>query len=118
MLKVGVYGTLKQNEGNHSLLSECSYLGHARVPGFRLYARGIPYAVEDKTNKDYDLFVEIYQCHTDEQLRRLDMLEGHPRFYERKPFRIGGFKEVWIYTYPKDGLLGRSELEEITDGNY
>ena len=112
---IGVYGTLKRGSWNNRLLKDSEFVGEARIPGFRLYASGIPYAVEDLSNKEYKLLVELFSVTNSDVLIGVDHLEGHPVFYERKPFNHKG-REVWIYTYPKEHLAGGTP--EITSGEY
>lgn len=101
--KVAVYGTLKKGYGNHRLLVTAQPIGVGTVEGFRLYSSGIPFLVEDKSS-EYDVHVECYEVNV-QQLRSLDLLEGHPDFYERKLVDVrtdtGEMQTMWIYTYPE-----------------
>jgi gamma-glutamylcyclotransferase (GGCT)/AIG2-like uncharacterized protein YtfP len=112
-MKVGVYGTLKRGFWNHRLLRGSDYIRDAVVSGFRLYESGIPFAMEDEASP-YPLSIEVYRV-DDTILQRLDMLEGHPTAYERKPFNVDG-DEVWIYTYNHEGVTQHTTLN--TTGVY
>lgn len=100
---VGVYGTLKQGHGNHRLLQHVERKAVGHVSGHRLYQRGIPFLVPDETSP-YEVLVELYDV-DDETLERLDMLEGHPRWYCRKELPVkledGSEAIAWIYEYPE-----------------
>lgn len=100
---VGVYGTLKQGRGNHSLLQHVEKHSDAwLVAGHRLYESGIPFVVEDDSG-DYEIKLEIYKV-DDKTLQNLDWLEGHPEFYERKQKEItlddGSTETAWVYIHP------------------
>jgi gamma-glutamylaminecyclotransferase len=82
-MKIMVYGTLKKGRGNHSLLEDCPFLGKANtLPAFTMFSLGGFPGVVAKGNTS--IRGEIYDV-LDEVLHDLDRLEGHPRWYERKP---------------------------------
>ncbi len=81
-VKVAVYGTLRRNQGNHFFLEEAQYLGTAEtLYPYALYLQGLPYVTEQKSV--VPIRTEIYLI-SQEQLKQLDQLEGHPTFYQRK----------------------------------
>jgi len=111
--QVFVYGTLKKGQPNHHWLSQTengfqTFLGHATsVKKFPLVIASrynIPYLL-DKPGSGHNIRGEIYEV--DEQmLAKLDELEDHPTYYERRPelFKmIEDNKEMtcWIYILKK-----------------
>jgi gamma-glutamylcyclotransferase (GGCT)/AIG2-like uncharacterized protein YtfP len=102
---VFVYGTLLQGEGNHDLLRHAEFLGPGRTPprfalhdlgGFPGLVAGGEHAVEG----------EVYFVGPD-TLARLDLLEGHPRFYRRAPIALEDGTPVETYLLPRDRVVGR-----------
>lgn len=77
---VFVYGSLKRGEFNHKVLGESKFIGKTKVRG-RIYDLGhYPGA---KLSEDGEIHGEVFDV-DNETLNRLDRLEGHPHFYERK----------------------------------
>jgi gamma-glutamylcyclotransferase (GGCT)/AIG2-like uncharacterized protein YtfP len=100
---VGVYGTLKSGFGNHKVLGEkadVKYEGVMTVPGIMLHLEGFPMVIQIPDHidwrRDSRITLEVYRISTP-RLKRLDMLEGHPRFFERKPFHDYQHGDVWVY---------------------
>ena len=81
-----VYGTLKRGFHNHGWLEEndCYYLGDAFTKDnytlLQDHYNGLPYVVKESSNQ---IFGELYLV-TEDLLKRLDVLEGHPIFYKRE----------------------------------
>jgi gamma-glutamylcyclotransferase (GGCT)/AIG2-like uncharacterized protein YtfP len=97
---VAVYGTLKQGNSNHELLSGSSLVGIGTTPpNYTLLEMGsYPGAIFGQSK----LLVEVFSV-DQRTLERLDQLEGHPSFYERLlvPIKIDGSETVvkaWMYT--------------------
>ena len=90
---VVAYGSLKRGFGNHRLL-ESSELVHEEVSftGTMADLGGIPCVTQ---HGNTTLKGEMYSV-DEETLARLDRLEGHPSFYERKRVHTSG-GEAWIY---------------------
>ncbi|GMR40969.1 hypothetical protein PMAYCL1PPCAC_11164, partial [Pristionchus mayeri] len=119
--RVLVYGTLKSGHSNHSVLTESEgkqrLLGLAETTSpfplvvgtafnipFLLYARGQGHKVEG----------ELYEV-DDVKLARLDALEKHPIFYERKMEKVlilhcNETVDAWVYFIPKwaDDFMAKS----------
>lgn len=97
---VAVYGTLKRNEGNHSIMqkSDSSYVGTTITEDrYDLHdGWGYPRVVFDgNTSK---IQVEVFNV---KNLEPMDRLEGHPTFFERKQIKVVGIEEpVWMYFHP------------------
>jgi gamma-glutamylcyclotransferase (GGCT)/AIG2-like uncharacterized protein YtfP len=120
--KVFVYGTLLNGERNHHHLNHdgIKLIGTDEVSGFKMYNLGsFPACVPSKYSK---VFGEIYDCseypdrfkNKDGVLHSLDMLEGYPRFYNRKVITTLKGHECWIYFIDRS-MSGR---ELIASGNW
>ena len=98
MHKVFVYGTLKQGYHNHYLLEGCKF-EEAEAEGFNLHASAyLPYAVPGEGT----IKGELYEV-DNEVLKRLDRLEGHPRYYRRIKTSVRTALEqieAWLYICP------------------
>jgi gamma-glutamylcyclotransferase (GGCT)/AIG2-like uncharacterized protein YtfP len=96
---VAVYGTLKRNGSNHSLLSGSKFIGIGGTPpNYSLLEMGsFPGAIYGQSK----LQVEVFEVNA-KTLARLDQLEGHPSFYERLLVPIsldnGETTLAWMYT--------------------
>lgn len=120
--KVFVYGTLKRGFHNHRLLDVegAEFLSQAQTDDpFRLVVRSLPYVlhgVDHQTGKQ--IKGELYIV-DDETFRRLDRLEGHPRFYERKKVCIttdeGAQHNAWVYFHPEFPHNSVECVTEYTD---
>ena len=97
-----VYGTLLQGEGNHRLLKGvAACLGRVRTePRYTLVSLGrFPGMLEG--GEDI-VEGEVYSVDKP-TLGRLDGLEGHPSFYERKAVAIQGFEDrIEAYFLPRN----------------
>jgi len=72
---VAVYGSLRQDMGNHRLLENANYLGEFKTePVFSLYSLGGYPGL--KENGKTSITMEVYEV-TPEQARRVDALEGY-----------------------------------------
>lgn len=79
---VFVYGSLLRGESNHRVLGGARLVAHAiTAPRYTLIDLGAFPAMLDRGNTP--IRGEVYRCDA-ETLARLDRLEGHPRFYERR----------------------------------
>jgi gamma-glutamylaminecyclotransferase len=103
--RVFVYGTLKKGYGNHRLLSGATCIGATQVEGpHRMVDLGyFPGAVRvDLERGPGVLRGEVYEV-TTEILGSLDLLEGHPNFYERAKIDTEHGK-AWCYFLPQQYL--------------
>ena len=82
---VFVYGTLKKGFGNHRLLENAHCLGEAYLPRVIMLDLGAYPAIIAGGKKE--VTGEVYQVDA-ETLARLDRLEGHPSFYERRQVKV------------------------------
>ncbi len=119
-----VYGTLRTGQGNWRRLLD----GHttaetpAALPGARLYAAGLPYAVA--TADPYDIvigdLIDIHPNDYDQVLAALDRLEGHPHHYVRTELPTAtthGTRLAWVYLAAPDvaAVLPRTTLIHTGD---
>lgn len=111
MVKVAVYGTLREGFHNNYLLGKDRvFLGEAsgNFPSVMYSAGGFP---KLDLSKDFGLppvEVEIYEVPEDIFLGNLDALEGYPDWYDRseKEFTLksGGTVTAWVYHQEVEGL--------------
>ena len=97
---VAVYGTLKSGHTNHDVLGDSSLIGVGKtVSKYAMQANSIPYVYEHE-HRD-QISVEVYEVDSDTTKLRVDNLESHPHFYERKLTDIeltdGRVKTCWLY---------------------
>lgn len=102
--KVAVYGTLRAGFGNHRLLQDSEYVGPVSIKGV-MYDLGAYPAVSLKG--DNLISCEVYEV-DDTTLGKLDWLEGHPDFYERRRVHTHKFGDVFMYII--DDLEGYKEI--------
>lgn len=107
---VAVYGTLKRGHGNHHYIEDSKYVGKGVTKEkYPLVVSGLPYLIEQR-GKGHHVEVEVYRV-DDDTMRRLDALEGHPNWYERKqiPIRLSNGSEVtaWIYFNRRESAAGQ-----------
>lgn len=101
-IRVFVYGTLKRGRGNHRLLDQdgVEFLGRSLIKGPHAFVHlgGFPGVVKDALKDPREIGGEVYEV-TNDVLLSLDMLEGHPTFYERQKVSTK-FGKAWIYFLP------------------
>lgn len=110
-----VYGTLKRDFGNHRLLGDSQFLGEASTEG-QLYSAGIPYMKHGPGQVQGEVYIV-----SDETLRRLDRLEGHPNWYLRQPCKAELFsngRQLDVEAYFMDKIPeGAKRIESGIFGN-
>jgi gamma-glutamylaminecyclotransferase len=109
-IRVFVYGTLKAGHPNHGPLEGAEFLGRCFIEGeYTLLNLGwYPGLVAAGKGK---VFGEVYRV-DDDTLHTLDIVEGHPEFYERKKITTP-WKKAWTYFLPPEYL---EENEVVADG--
>jgi gamma-glutamylcyclotransferase (GGCT)/AIG2-like uncharacterized protein YtfP len=103
MTTVFVYGTLKRGHSNwQRLLQDRSeFLGEALSisANYAMLDGGFPKAFECANG--HPIFGELFEINVDILRHDLDLLEGHPNWYQRKRrmFRLadGTKRQAWIY---------------------
>lgn len=101
--RVFVYGTLMRGYGNHRLLMDPGAIRLGDDITLRkeyvMTGRGVPFVSD---GGDAHIAGEVYDV-TDAVLKRLDGLEGHPTFYERRIIPLGKYTEAWMYHHEPSG---------------
>lgn len=98
---VFVYGTLKDGFSNNRLLKDAEFISRGcTILPYRMYETG-GFPVVFQEHQDGNVSGECYAV-TDEQLKRLDSLEGHPNFFERREIAVdlgdtGIQQTCWMY---------------------
>lgn len=114
-IRVMVYGTLKRGHGNHRALEGAEFLGREVIHGdFTMLDMGwYPGVVRAKVGDSEGRVVgEVYRVNED-HLFTMDLIEGHPTFYERIRVKTR-WKNTWLYTLPADYAKSRPTI--IADG--
>jgi gamma-glutamylaminecyclotransferase len=113
MTRVFVYGSLLSGEPNHRVLRGARRVGEARTAArFALHDLGAYPAMIDGGARA--IAGEVYEV-DEKTLARLDVLEGHPRYYRRAAITLadGSFAETYLLTPAQ--VEGRPL---ITSGNW
>ena len=105
MTRIFVYGTLLAGEPNHRLLAGARLVGAAFTrPVFALAILGFfPALVDGGTSS---VTGEVYEVDA-ATLARLDVLEGHPRFYRRRRISLGDGTHADTYVLSPEQVAGR-----------
>lgn len=114
-----VYGTLKRGFGNNYLLSSGLFLTEATTfRKFTLYSPSFPIAVGPKED-EWALPVrgEVWEV-DDNTLSRVDRLEGHPNWYQRKQIKLTNNLTAWMYIQQDKQSLSKMPLANVVDGCY
>lgn len=112
-LLIAVYGTLKQGGYNHDYLENADFIGSNRTePDYSLYnIGGLPAAVKGGSTA---LQIEVYQV-DQQDLKMIDLLEGHPTFYRRETIQLQKIGAVEIYLW-QGQITGA--MRKMPDGNW
>ena len=106
--RVFVYGTLRAGEPNHYLLDHHDLVARARTEAaFELVSLGaFPAMVAGGATA---VVGEVYEVDP-YTLAALDRLEGHPRFYQRRPIRLEDGDEVFTYLLSPEQARGQTRI--------
>ena len=107
---VFVYGTLRKGYGNNALLTGCDCLGvfETTEKSFKMFTGSFPIVTPTGAGA---IRGELYEI-SDRVFRNLDMLEGYPRFYDRKKVRVKDEEnttEAWMYIHHEEPATWRLE---------
>lgn len=97
-----VYGSLRENHGNHHLLADaCSYGICTTKENYAMYVvSGYPYVTSSESR--YPIVGELYGV-DDQTMHKLDKMEGHPRYYvRRQTVVVQGEQEYTAWMYFRD----------------
>jgi gamma-glutamylaminecyclotransferase len=97
---VAVYGTLKKGNSNYwNYLADSQFVGTGETADkYPLIVKGLPYLINHK-GVGYNVDVDVFNV-SDDVLKALDRLEGHPRWYKRAKVntKVGAQTlSCWIY---------------------
>ena len=108
--KVFVYGTLLSGQENHRLLLRSCLVSAAAqtMPEFELVDLGAFPALVDGGRTA--VAGEVYDV-DDATLERLDSLESHPTFYERRKIRLADGTSALAYFGKESWTSGRPRLD-------
>lgn len=108
---IAVYGTLKRGRSNNYLLNNAEFLGEGTAPGKMYSAGGFPIA----TKEEGTMVVELFSVPQDD-MRQVDMLEGHPDWYMREVVETS-LGPAWLYYQPAEVVASRG-LEVLESGEW
>ncbi len=106
--RVFVYGSLRRGQGNHGLLDGARFAGEAEtLPRWAMLDLGAFPGVVPGCDR---VRGEVYDVDA-ATLAALDRLEGHPRFYRRRPVELadGTRAAMYVLTRP-DHYLDRPQI--------
>jgi gamma-glutamylcyclotransferase (GGCT)/AIG2-like uncharacterized protein YtfP len=101
-IRIGVYGTLKTNEGNHILMEKAGarFIGYdcLKIPYTMVSLGAFPALIASEGLQN--VYVEVWGGDR-ELLKSCDYLEGHPDWYKRIKFFASESeviqKRYWVY---------------------
>ena len=110
--KVFVYGSLRKGLGNHGHLAGSHFLGDAALKNHDMHDYGYFPAIVQGSGTVQG---EVYEV-GDRTLHRLDLLEGHPKFYVRVRAwvtgqEIGDGELVWVYIMQPEKVDGMTKVD-------
>lgn len=115
---MAVYGTLKQDFGNNYLIEEAvlHFIGEGVTVDskFTLQGGGFPIARDGGNTR---VAVEVFSFETEDQIRDIDNLEGHPDWYTRRlvPVHVNGeVLQAWMYIQPPHRHYPPEDLMDST----
>lgn len=124
-MKVFVYGTLRQGQGNHGLLEGATRVGELGMIRGLLYVS--PYGLPAVIPGQGQVIGECYELKDPEQLAILDNLEGYKEgrydnFYERRECEValdGSSTKAFAYFFPEaKEQESREDWSLVVNGDY
>ncbi len=108
--RVFVYGTLKKGHGNHGALEGAEFLGRCYLEGeYTLLDLGWYPGLVASGAEASRVYGEVYRV-DEPTLHTLDLIEGHPSFYERVKVKTP-WKNTWVYLLPEDYIDNNDVVE-------
>ena len=111
MHKVAVYGSLLSGLHNNTYLKHSRLVGECTFRGKMFDLSAYPACA---SHGNTTIHAELYEI-DDGCLKRLDALEGHPRFYQREIIETS-LGPAWVYLMQADGWLLDSPV--VKSGNW
>lgn len=117
---VGVYGTLRQGNGNHRLLENAQLIGSGFLEeSATMYSNGgFPIlSFDPEVPRFGPIRVELYEVSDQRTMDRLDSLEGYPQWYNRteREFKLDDGRTMTAWIYHQDKAF---ELPIIESGDW
>lgn len=118
--RVAVYGTLKSGFNNNHLLGDSEFIGSGKLQErYPLEVSGLPYLYSEKGVGEF-VEVEVYDL-DQETLLRIDQLEGHPSWYQRKQVVVNlddwSKTTAWVYFIDEPTPEGVAFTDSYTGNN-
>ena len=109
---IGVYGTLRKDEGANYKLSNCECIGifREKIP-FQMYNLGW-YPCLTQSEEENEITLELYKVDENTE-KMLDSYEGYPSLYQKSIININDM-EVTIYSM-KNGKIGSEYIVKSGD---
>lgn len=106
--RVFVYGTLRRGESNHHLIAAATFVREARTPAaYTLFAfEGHPGMGDGGTEAIVGECFDVDAA----TLAELDVLEDHPRWYQRREIALDDGETVIAYVLPPHFTEGRAVI--------
>ena len=118
MKKIFVYGTLKKDYHNHSMIEKETFISRgllSKENRFKMVNMGsFPAIIPAQANEAQDIEGEIWEV-SDQTFKSVDFLEGFPKFYWRDQFNIDAEDRrhlCWVW-YLQHKKAKNMELPEI-----
>lgn len=110
-IRVFVYGSLKRGFGNHRLLADAKFISEHSLTGpYTMVSLGGFPGVVCTPGHERTIHGELYVV-DQTTLDSLDLLEGHPHFYERRKIVQTPYKRAWIYLLSEGYCRGNNVVE-------
>lgn len=114
--KVFVYGTLKHGYSNYQHYLDKKQDVPDSIKGYYMWDFGAFPFITKENNKHATVYGEVYEV-DDNELARLDQLEGTPHLYVREKIVTELGQEVFVYVASDEYTsLCHNKLERINDG--
>jgi len=106
VLKLFVYGTLRRGHYNHPFINRpgVEFLGEDKIAALHCTVMNTLPGIKEG---DGEVEGEIYEC-PNMVVSALDVFEGHPTMYERRPVTTVSGEEVYAY-YPNARFINEEE---------
>ncbi len=115
-MKVFVYGTLRTRESRNHVLRSSDFIGNFKsLPLYNMYDLGSFPCISNSGKTS--IIGELYEV-DDYTLELLDMIEGHPTFYERKEILLAELDGLAMNDYTEAYFLDKPNASLIKSGDW